>query len=239
MRQSGNALFLILIAVALFAALSYAVTQSGRGGGSIDREQAAIDASLIANHIAQVRTAVQRLSVLSCNDNQITFENSVYRGGGAGPFGSGLMAPPGTNSFSPASEICHVYEPEGGGLTPIILDIADDGSGTDWSQNGHPWFQAEAIPGVGSTEPDLIMVMPHISDEVCLAYNTSLGLGSAPLGGGAVGSPTEVDLVWTNFDGNYADCCVSVGIPSGTYDGCYNFNGDDQQNHIFSVLLAR
>ena len=50
-REEGNVLFLILIAVVLFAALSYAVTSSTRsGGGSVSKDKAKSYAAAIVQH---------------------------------------------------------------------------------------------------------------------------------------------------------------------------------------------
>jgi len=75
--QKGNALFLILIAVALFAALSYAVTQSGRSGGGVDKEQAIISASNFVQQMNYIRTEIQRLYLMDEVD-QIVFDASAY-----------------------------------------------------------------------------------------------------------------------------------------------------------------
>ena len=63
-NNSGNVLFLILIAVALFAALSYAVTNSGRTGGgqALSRDQAKIKASELLQYASYIQQTMTRLS---------------------------------------------------------------------------------------------------------------------------------------------------------------------------------
>jgi len=90
--ERGNALFLILIAVALFAALSYAITQSGRGGGTVDKEQALITAAAIVEYPATLRTAVTRMIITGTpgtgaagiDVNGATLENELFSATGGG-----------------------------------------------------------------------------------------------------------------------------------------------------------
>jgi hypothetical protein len=62
-QQSGNVLFLILIAVTLFAALSYAVTQSTRGGGNADSEKSQITLAEHTQIVSEMRVALQRMQL--------------------------------------------------------------------------------------------------------------------------------------------------------------------------------
>ncbi len=77
-NTSGNVLFLILIAVVLFAALSYAVTQSTRGGGqNISDEQVRLGASAITQYVSLLRTEVQRLRVSNdCDLSNLDWRNT-------------------------------------------------------------------------------------------------------------------------------------------------------------------
>ncbi len=77
-NNKGNALFLILIAVALFAALSYAVTKSSKGSGTIDKEKAIIEAAQIMEYSAYLESTYTRMVLLGTPRNQIKYaENSA------------------------------------------------------------------------------------------------------------------------------------------------------------------
>ena len=155
--ERGNALFLILIAVALFAALSYAVTQSGRGGGSIDKEQALILASQATQFPASVRTGVTRMVITGSSIGNLIFTEA----GGAGTDdvfiaaeGGVIWQDPPANAQTAASD--WIYMPAAG---------ATDG-----------WY----VLGVGTNTQDtgreVIMAMNNTTLAVCQQINRGLGL---------------------------------------------------------------
>ena len=168
-RQSGNALFLILIAVALFAALSYAVTQSGRGGGSIDKENAEILAAQVMQYGAQVEQIITRLKVIpGCSDTEISFERSPFDG-------SDVYY----NSNSPLDFSCHVFHANGGNLTYLDLPSGvNDGS-------EYLFHHRTCIDGVGigtadsdtvqtcgvSEAKELMLFIPNVDLNICLSVN--------------------------------------------------------------------
>ena len=103
--ENGNALFLILIAVALLAALSYAITHSSRSSGGIAREQAVIDQAVMDGYIAAIERGRQRLKILRhCATIDYT--------------------PPADQTAG--DKACHMFHPDGAGVGYLNLDGACD-----------------------------------------------------------------------------------------------------------------
>ena len=101
--RSGNVLFLILLAVALFAALGYAVTKA-TGGGVIDitKEENELDQAKSENFESAINAAKWRLTIVNgCQPKEVSYETP-----------EGDYA----NPAAPANRECHVFFPEGGGV---------------------------------------------------------------------------------------------------------------------------
>ena len=163
-RENGNALFLILIAVALFAALSYAVTSSGRGGSGIDREQAEILAAQIMNQYAAIQTGYIRKETVGGYD-QVLFDTSAetttgtcYNGGQTVRAGS-----------------CHtigLFNSADG----LPLPIWQDAMGDPANPVAVTWLAAFArhyvgSSDVGTSEPDLIIELRGVNQDICRVIN--------------------------------------------------------------------
>lgn len=101
--EKGNALFLILIAVALFAALSYAVTKSSRSGKTdISQDKANIVASAVLGYGAGIKNAVTRVKISnSCTDEQLNFYTPLHWYDY-------------TNPSAPSSKKCNIFDSAGG-----------------------------------------------------------------------------------------------------------------------------
>ena len=152
-------MFLILIAVALFAALSYAVIQSSRtGGGDATREKARLDAAEILNHATAVQTGVGRLLIRGCQDVRLNFANG--NDGGIH-----------INPTAPTDKRCDVFDPAGAG-------VSNKAPNRKWSSDHNFYYtSSSSVTDMGSTCTDttcadLVMELRGVSPALCEQLNT-------------------------------------------------------------------
>ena len=204
-NQSGNVLFLILIAVALFAALSYAVTMSTRsGGGNASKESARSYAASLIQYTTAMKNAMTRMKLVNgCTDSSFDFSNSVYVLNSGASFHS-------TNTNAPSDGRCSMYKPNGGNMTPVIgmkgaIDVAaSEAAGSTAVKAGHGGFNTLQVKGVGTddvagsaTASELAFNMSFVSKDVCLAINDIAGVNN-PGGDAPVGTITGSQGGYTN-----------------------------------------
>lgn len=173
--EAGNVLFLILIAVALFAALSYAVTQSTRSGaGDTASETNLISSAQLTQYSAGIRTSVVRMLIGGVALEDLAFNDpSDFAAGGA----------IGTNE---AYRRRAVFHPQGGNAT---FQLAPKAMVSDRHDSNLPYgtwyYNANVqIQNIGMTDAstpdgnDLVAWLPHISRGVCRRMNDELGISS-------------------------------------------------------------
>lgn len=165
-RQSGNALFLILIAVALFAALSYAITQSSRGGGNTSKEKSTLNIAQAMSQIALVRATIQRMILTGTDPADLDFctggtECSVYAG-------TLCSTGDGTNC---------IFAAEGGGLS---LSTLPDGYYITFFEPA----DGRIMDGHATTAPDAVILFTDTGNSLtlneCENINRQFGLTATP-----------------------------------------------------------
>ena len=216
-KQSGNVLFLILIAVVLFAALSYAVTQSSRGGGNADSEATKIAVSEAINYVSAVRTAITRMKIAGVDNDNFCFDHTSW---GHTDY----------NHAACADNTTQVFHADGGGVawSNPPQGIND---GTPWLFNGN-----NRIPNVGTTALELTMILPNVTEEACREFSEAVGEG------GSVKYDPDFFNVTNRFAGSYGP--TTVATDGSSYDFCVQASTTGGgaiagSYHFFATLIAR
>ncbi len=177
--QHGGIFFYILLGCALFAALTYAVTQSlrinsGSGGNVSDLEKASLSVSDITQYMESLKMKVAELTVANgIPESSLDFKNNVYT------LQNAANNSDNTNATCSDSS-CRIFMPYNtSGLLPrIFSDVASttDQSSATAPKNGHGQITQISIDGVGSSAPDLVFVIYGVTATFCNSYNNRLSI---------------------------------------------------------------
>lgn len=228
-RESGNVFFYIFLGVALFGALTLAVSQGGRVSSSnLTREQMQLRATEIIDYSDTVSKAVGILRLRGVSLANLRFANSLLT---VADYGDATLIDP-----------THlVFHPQGGAV--VYRD-----AGRDSVLNGtgrYDFVALNAVEGFGTTCAattcsDILMVLADIRPEICIAINTYGGIGTAT---SSIPADSDFDMSG-KFQGTISGTVEILGNEAGSAIlankpyGCVT-NNDDGLNYFYRVLWAR
>jgi hypothetical protein len=235
LNSRGNALFLILIAVALFAALAYAVTQSSRGGGTSSREQVEIDVALAIQQAAMIETTINRL-LLTTNAQQVKFRNVPLATADEGNIQNRYYAPDGSTLTNVVT--VGLFNPDYG-LTSV--PVAPIKLSKDTSSTSFGWKMFYNIPVIvngvhaGTSLGDEILVLDYfggsITLEACQAINKGLTGSTAILSDTVTGAVVSaMDMINSNGSISSSSGSGSYNIPAS--EGCFARDGGTRYQYF-------
>lgn len=248
--QSGNAFWIILLAIALLVALTITITRSTEStedSGTRDRNR--IAATDIIRQGKSIQQAVEQLRLSGIAENQINFDNSAVAGYANTRCGD--------STDNTDDNPCKIFHAAGAGLTyktPLAswLETARNGE----TLYGEWYFYGTAcVPGIGTggagcsandAETELIVGLPWIREDICIEINRLTGVAN-------LSSPTRPPLLpgtaytsgLTKFTGSFAaDSEINTvanafsGRQAGCFQGAAGSTPDDGY-HFYYVLIAR
>ena len=222
----GNAVFLILIAIVLFSALSFALTQNLRGiDATATEEQARLTATELVQYGNGLRPIIDRMMLLdNVSDINTSGTGILFSATGA----DALYGVPGAQA---ETELFHVAGGKALYQTPppnaCISSCAYEFSGQ------------YTVTGVGSnSKPELVMLVIDIKQTVCEKVNNLLNTGWST-------TPAGADLTLTRFSGSNYGGANAITLTGGASEFvnkkafCYRETGGSQRYIYLHVVRTR
>jgi hypothetical protein len=177
-NQRGSVFFYILIGVALFASLSYAVSQSVRtsagnsdGGSKEKRELTYVE---LVTFLENLKLRVYQMeSTEGVSETKIDFDSTSYL------LGNNSQNCWNKNEACQTTE-CGMFSPENPqGIRPLILESITSSlqqTNAGRPKNGHLSVGQLIIEDVASPAPEMIVTVAGISPSFCNYYNSKQGI---------------------------------------------------------------
>lgn len=219
--QRGNALIILLIIVALFAALTFAVTGTNRGGNeNISEEKLSLAVAEMLQHASSIKENVLGQYLLNGID-QVKFADYPYNPSGT------VYAPNGTTTTGVTTGL---FNPQGGGMVkkplPLVLTNMSNTNLFGWFYYYNLELRVNG-ESVGSDLGDEFLYQNSLTADACRYIQKALtGIlpDTADLGVSTVGGSGSSDkrMTWLWQDGTQSGQSASFDyfdIPA--IEGCF------------------